>query len=69
MSAASINDAIRDCLDRCYESDNATGCVAAFMQELRDSRGWTQQELHIIYSTVIRMLRALNVGRQEAETV
>ena len=69
MSSSSINSAIRDCLDRCYQSDNATGCVAAFMQELRDEGIWTRQELHIVYSTVIRMLRALNVERQEAEAV
>jgi hypothetical protein len=69
MSTVRINSAIRDCLDRCYRSDNPTGCVAAFMQELRDCGTWTQQELHIVYSTVIRMLRALNVERQEAQTI
>lgn len=69
MSTVRINSAIRDCLDRCYRSDNPTGCVAAFMQELRDDGTWSQQELHIVYSTVIRMLRALNAERQEVETV
>jgi hypothetical protein len=69
MSSIRINQAIRECLDRCYGSANATGCVAAFMQEMRDSGSWTQQELHLVYSTVIRMLRALNVERPAAETV
>ena len=69
MSPARINCAIRDCLERCYQSDNATASVAAHMHELRGDGGWTQQELHIVYSTVIRMLRALNVERHEVAKV
>ena len=65
MSSYRINEAVRDCLARCYEADNATCCVAAFMQELRSTRAWTEKELSLVYSTVLQMLRALNADPQD----
>ena len=69
MSVERINNAIRSCLDRCYESDHATGSVAVFVQELRDSGEWTNEELQAVYSTVMRLLRALDIDRREAAAV
>ena len=65
MSSYRINEAVRDCLARCYEADNATCCVAAFMQELRATKAWTEKELSLVYSTVLRMLRAINADPQD----
>jgi len=59
MTRKRINQAVRECLDRCYGADNMTRCVAAYMEELRFSREWDTNELQAIYSTVLRMLRAL----------
>ena len=59
MTRKRINQAVRACLERCYGADNMTRCVAAYMEELRFSREWDTNELQAIYSTVLRMLRAL----------
>jgi hypothetical protein len=39
------------------------------MQEFRDSGEWTSDELQIVYSTVTRLLRALNIERREPAAV
>jgi hypothetical protein len=35
------------------------------MQELRSTKAWTEKELSLVYSTVLRMLRALNNDPQD----
>ena len=64
MSTNRIDNAIRCCLDRCYESDNSTASVAAFMEELRDSGEWTSDELQAVYFTVTKLLRAVTIERR-----
>jgi hypothetical protein len=59
MHADRINATVRACLDRCYESDNASACIAAFMHELRASGQWSERDLSAVYSTVLRVLRGL----------
>jgi hypothetical protein len=39
------------------------------MEELRGSGEWTCDELQAVYSTVTRLLRALNIQRREPAAV
>lgn len=62
MSVDKINRAIRECLQRCYGSDDTIATVAGFVGELQDSIGWTVEEIHAVELPVLRMLGIIAAG-------
>jgi hypothetical protein len=57
--AARINAAIRDCLDSFQPGRSPLAHVAAFTQRLRADRGWTEDEIWEVESSVRRILATL----------
>ena len=45
MCSNKINQAIRDCLDSCYESEAPLMALVVFAEKLAADRDWTHEEL------------------------
>jgi hypothetical protein len=58
VDATKINDAVRDCLDRCYPSDTPLAVLEDFLQGLCKD-GWERAEIIEVRIAASRMLRAL----------
>jgi hypothetical protein len=59
MSVKRINDAIRECLDKCYQSPNSLAVLADFVAELRNRSDWSVSEVEQVETTVRRLLTAM----------
>ena len=59
MSVKRINDAIRECLDKCYQSPNSLAVLADFVADLRARPGWASSEVDQVETTVRRILTAM----------
>ncbi len=57
-----INNAIRDCLQRCYKSSNAIPRIAEFLDALRSGGGWQDSELREVEARVRRILSSILDG-------
>jgi hypothetical protein len=58
-TAAKINQAIRNCLNRCYVTANPLDALADCVAELRDQPEWTVPEIAQVEGAVRRMLGAM----------
>jgi hypothetical protein len=54
-----INEAIHECLDRCYGSGAPLSTLMEFLGELRSRPGWRDAEIDQVEMSVRRLLRAL----------
>ena len=56
MDSTKINIAVRECLDRCYKSDQPLNCLADFTLRLRDDPDWRDAEVQEFETAVRRVL-------------
>ena len=54
-----INEAIRDCLQKCSQSEQPLDALAEELGAVTASRNWTQEEVSIVKKTVLRLLNHL----------
>jgi hypothetical protein len=54
-----INAAIRDCLQRCYESRFPLPILAEFMGKLRADPDWREAEVQEVEAAVRQMLKGI----------
>jgi hypothetical protein len=64
ITQAKINCAIKDCLNRCYDSKNPVITVGNFVAELRSDPLWRAREADLVELNVLRILRALMARKQ-----
>lgn len=57
--AAKLNDAIHECLERCYSAELPIACMAAYIQNLRKDPTWTMAEIHTVEQRVRQILTLL----------
>jgi len=57
MDASKVNQAIRECLDKCLEADDQFGAALKCLRELRRSGDWTHEEVDAIKAGVVTMLQ------------
>jgi len=57
-----INNAIHECLDRCYATDNALQEIARFVGELKASGNWTRAEIRQVDLAVHAVLHQVMIG-------
>jgi hypothetical protein len=65
MHVERVNAAIRECLDRCYISNNPSAEIAAYLKELM-LLGWTPDEIADTRSCVLRILLRIATPREAA---
>jgi hypothetical protein len=56
IDESKVNEAIRECLNRCEQSKNIIPDVAKFLDALEMSGDWSDDALHEVELAVIRML-------------
>ena len=66
--ASKINDAIYDCLERCYAAELPIACMAAYLQQLRRDPTWTMAEIHDV-EVRVRQILTLIVKQPPADRV
>ena len=54
-----INAAIRDCLDQCYGNKAPLTWVAAYLEHLRRSEDWSEEEVKEVETAVLKMLSVI----------
>ena len=54
-----INRAIRDCLDRCYASENPLSIVADYVARLRSDPQWNGSDVDQVEVAVRHILKAV----------
>lgn len=54
-----VNAAVRDCLDRCYGSEDPFQCWAQYVESLRDDRTWNRHDVELVEQGTRRILKAL----------
>lgn len=58
-AAEKINQAVRDCLDRCYLAGDQMSAMTDFLARLRWKPGWTSEEIAHVHWSVLRILREI----------
>jgi hypothetical protein len=51
-----INEAIHECLERCYSAQRPIACMATFLGELRQDQRWTESEINVVERRVRSIL-------------
>ena len=59
-----INQAIKDCLEGCYQNSMPLGALGEFMDRLRADSSWNEAEIEQVERGVLQMLAALS-GRSD----
>ena len=54
-----INNAIRECLDRCYVHANPMACLAEYAAKLVTEHEWTQADANLVAAKAMRMLKIM----------
>ena len=54
-----INHAIRDCLTRCYRSDDIVHEMASFLDDLKKTGSWTTDEMLTVEFAVLELLHSV----------
>jgi len=57
MDDERLNQAVRDCLQHCYEATDIVPRIAKFLDELKKTEGWNSEAIRAVEITVYRMLR------------
>ena len=55
MLTTRINDAIRDCVERCRGQESPLACLVLHLDELRQA-GWSDFDLRVVETAVVRLL-------------
>lgn len=66
--ATQINDAIHDCLERCYSAELPIACMAAYLQQLGRDPNWSMADIHAV-ETRVRQILTLIVELPPADPV
>jgi hypothetical protein len=56
-STDKINQAIRECLNRCYSSPTPVLSLTEFLKSLRESGDWQREEVAKVRSAAVHILR------------
>ena len=64
-STEKINQAIGDCLSRCYSSPTPVLCLTEYLKSLLESGDWTADEVAKVRSAAVRILR--NIAAPEED--
>ena len=51
-----INEAIHECLERCYSAQRPIACMASFLDELRSDSQWSLAEIDTVEQRVRQKL-------------
>ena len=54
-----VNQAIRDCLDECYQATHPLTCLAEFIEKLSQRPGWTSVDTGRVQQKALRILTIL----------
>jgi len=57
MDADKINQAIRDCLDKCMDAEDQFAAALKCLRELRRSEEWTTEEVDAVKRGLVTMLQ------------
>ena len=57
MDASKINQAIRECLDKCLAADDQLAEALKCLRELRRSDAWTKEDVDAVKRGVVTMLQ------------
>jgi len=57
-----INNAVHECLDRCYRTDDARPQIAEFLEELKSAGDWREAEIHEVELIVHKVLHGVLDG-------
>jgi hypothetical protein len=58
--AEKLNQAVKDCLTRCYAAENHLAALTEFLTELRQKPEWSRQEIAHVHTAVLRILREIS---------
>jgi hypothetical protein len=68
MDQRAINEAVRQCVQRCLADDKPLAALSQFMHRLRTS-GWAESDIEIVQNTATRMLSVIyDMGNAEGES-
>ncbi len=56
MQSQHITNAVRACLTECYSSTDPLATIAAFTTQLHADPAWTDQEVWVVETNVLRLL-------------
>jgi len=56
-----LNDAVHECLERCYQTESALAELAAFLIELKSMPGWRDSEIHAVELAVLALLSGVRM--------
>jgi hypothetical protein len=59
LRAEKINEAVQNCLARCYLSQAPLATLAEFLHELQADDTWQPNEIRVVEATVQRVLKNL----------
>ncbi len=59
-SVAKINDAVRECLEQCYPSQQPLATLAVYLIRLSSKPDWNQEQIDSVEAGVVRMLAMLS---------
>lgn len=65
MQSQYITHAVRTCLTQCYSSSDPLATIAMFTAQLRADPAWTDQEVWVVETNVLRLLSL--IARQPDE--
>jgi len=57
-----INNAVHECLDRCYRTHDILPTIATFLKRLRASEGWSNSEIVAVELAVHNVLHGVISG-------
>jgi hypothetical protein len=63
MCNEKLNRAIRECLERCYHSDNTGTCLTEFLRALLCKGDWAVPEVREVRSKMLQTLRKVMSSR------
>jgi hypothetical protein len=55
-----LNQAVHECLSRCYAADDQLAALTDFLTGLRRNPNWTKAEIADLHTAVLRILRELS---------
>jgi hypothetical protein len=54
-----INQAVKDCLQRCYREESPFSAIGKYLEQLRKQPGWTDADIFLVESTALRMFKEM----------
>jgi hypothetical protein len=63
-----VNDAVYECLDRCYRKDAALSELAIFLDELKSAPSWRAREIHEVELALLTLLNGVLVPAKSSDS-